>query len=156
MQQVNLYEVYGADENKSTDDLLLKDVLDILSKPISFYERINLYAHTTPFEDKDSENLLIDDIQQTVFPVQSSGSVQRTLVIDWLNLHPENWTYILSLLKVFNNLLKIIDEKDRDPLTGLLNRNTFDNILKILSIIRNSNPGKRAIEMVILGLLYWM
>ncbi len=40
VQQVNLYEVYGADENKSTDDLLLKDVLDILSKPISFYERI--------------------------------------------------------------------------------------------------------------------
>ncbi len=101
----------------------------------------NLYAHTTPSEDKDSENLLIDDIQQTVFPVQSSGSVQRTLVIDWLNLHPENWTYILSLLKVFNNLLKIIDEKDRDPLTGLLNRNTFDNNLE--NIINYSKQQSR-------------
>lgn len=73
---------------------------------------------------------MVDEIQQTVFPVQSSGPVQRSLVIDWLNLHPENWTYILSLLKVFNNLLKIIDEKDRDRLTGLLNRNTFDNNLE--------------------------
>ena len=141
VQQVNLYEVYGSDENKSTCDLLLKDVLDILSKPIAFYERINLHIHTTQSNDKDLENVLIDDIQQTVFPIQSSGSIQRTLVIDWLNLHPENWTYILSLLKVFNNLLKIIDEKDRDRLTGLLNRNTFDNNLE--NIINYSKQQSR-------------
>jgi len=141
VQQVNLYEVYGGEQNKSTDELLLKDVLDILSKPISFYERVNLYPHAKSAGDNDLQKLLIDDIQQTVFPVQSSGPVQRILVIDWLNLHPENWTSILSLLKVFNNLLRIVDEKDRDRLTGLLNRNTFDNNLE--NIINYSKKQSR-------------
>ncbi len=144
VRKVNLYEVYGFADNISTNNLLLKDVLDILSAPIPFYERISLYASS---EQKDSEDLLEDILQQTVFPIQSSENVQRTLVIDWLNIHPQNWRYILDLLKVYINLLKIIDEKDRDRLTGLLNRHTFDNNLEnIINYSKQQSKNARECE----------
>ncbi|MEE9339192.1 MAG: GGDEF domain-containing protein [Methylococcaceae bacterium] len=141
INSVNLYEVYENPDNKSTNKLLLKDVLDILSTPIPFYQRVNQYSPSEQIKNKDYQDLLGNDIQQTVFPIHNIANVQRTLVIDWQNIHPENWTYILSLLKVYSNLLKIIDEKDRDQLTGLLNRHTFDNNLE--NIINHSKQQSK-------------
>jgi diguanylate cyclase (GGDEF)-like protein len=141
IHKVNLYEVYGDTDNKSTNKLLLKDVLDILSTPIPFYQRVNQYFPSEQIKNEDYQCLLENDIQQTVFPIHNIGNIQRTLVIDWQNIHPENWIYILSLLKVYSNLLKIIDEKDRDQLTGLLNRHTFDNNLE--NIINHSKQQSK-------------
>ncbi len=141
INSVNLYEVYEDPDNKSTNKLLLKDVLDILSTPIPFYQRVNQYSPSEQIKNEDYQDLLGNNVQQTVFPIHNIANVQRTLVIDWKNIHPENWTYILSLLKVYSNLLKIIDEKDRDQLTGLLNRHTFDNNLE--NIINHSKQQSK-------------
>ena len=132
LRQINIYEVYGAEDENSTDALILKDVLGLLNTPIPYYERIRL----NDSELKDNKDPPVTDIQQTVFPIKSSGKVQRILVIDWCNVHQENWENITSALIVYSNLLNIIDEKDRDRLTGLLNRYTFDNNLE--NIIRHS------------------
>ncbi|MCF6203131.1 MAG: diguanylate cyclase [Methylococcaceae bacterium] len=136
VHKVNLYEVYGNIDNKSTKKLLLKDVLDILSTLIPFYQRVKQYPSPEQIKSENYQGLLRNDIQQTVFPIHNIANAQRILVIDWQNINPENWSYVLSLLKVYSNLLKIIDEKDRDQLTGLLNRHTFDNNLE--NIINHS------------------
>lgn len=141
INKANLYEVYGEPNNKYTNRLLLKDVLDILSTPIPFYQRVNQYSPSELIKNEDYQDLLKNDKQQTVFPIHNIANIQRTLVIDWQNIHPENWAYILSLLKVYSNLLKIIDEKDRDQLTGLLNRHTFDNNLE--NIINHSKQQSK-------------
>lgn len=128
VQKSNVYEVLGNSVDKLTDASLLKNVLEILSLPAPFYEKINQYS--SQLGKQQSQNHLESDTQQIVFPIQSNSIVQRILVIDWNKIHPDNWTYIIKLLEVYNNLLDIIDEKDRDQLTGLLNRHTFDNNLQ--------------------------
>ncbi len=129
VQQANIYEVYGGGDIGAVDKLMLKDVTNILSEPVPFYKIISQYAFNSDIDDEVC-TFQAHNILQTTFPVQSTGVAQRVLVVNFLNIISENLTCITSALKVYSNLLNIIDEKDRDRLTGLLNRYTFDNNLK--------------------------
>lgn len=129
VQHANIYEVYGEEDIDSADKLMLKDVTNILSEPVPFYKVISQYAFNSVI-DEEAHFLQPNSILQTVFPVQSTGVVRRVLVIDFLGIHSENWAHITFSLRIYSNLLNIIDEKDRDQLTGLLNRYTFDNNLE--------------------------
>jgi hypothetical protein len=71
VHKINVYEVYGADDEELTDALILKDVLELLSEPLPFYERIRQKDSKL----KDNKEPLVDEIQQTVFPIQNSAKV---------------------------------------------------------------------------------
>lgn len=128
IHNVKLYEIVGDLESTPLDTLMLKDVLHILCQPIPFYDVVKSYSQHS--SGQLAQPILEEEILQTVFPIQSNAYIQRILVIDWSNLHPDNWKYILKSIEIYSNLLNIIDEKDRDRLTGLLNRHTFDNNLE--------------------------
>ncbi len=129
VHQTNIHEVYGTGDVDSADKLMLKDVTNILSEPVPFYEKISQYSSNS-VDNTEAQPLQTNSISQAAFPIQTNGVVQRILVVDFLNICPENWTHIINALKTYSNLLNIIDEKDRDRLTGLLNRYTFENNLE--------------------------
>lgn len=130
IEKVNIYEVYKTTNNKPTETSLLKDVLDLLTAPILYSERIR----PSDSEEKSNKEALSLETQQTIFPILSTGKIYRILVIDWHGVHKDCWEHIACSLTVYNNLLSIIDEKDRDRLTGLLNRYTFDNNLENITL----------------------
>lgn len=126
VKKVNIYEVYNTVNQQPIKSSILKDVLDLLTAPILYSERI----WQSDSEEKNNKEVLNQETQQTVFPILSTGKIYRVLFIDWHAVHKDNWEHIACSLTVYNNLLNIIDEKDRDRLTGLLNRYTFDNNLE--------------------------
>lgn len=73
-----------------------------------------------------------------VYPVLGSNDV----VVGFLDVESErhdevNHKLVSGFLKIYQNYLSILDDSERDTLTGLLNRKTFDNnITKITSYYR--------------------
>jgi diguanylate cyclase (GGDEF)-like protein len=83
-----------------------------------------------------------------IYPVLGGNDV----VVGFLEIDSErydeiNHKLVSGFLKIYQNYLSILDDSERDTLTGLLNRKTFDNnITKITSYYRTSDmevPGKR-------------
>jgi len=73
-----------------------------------------------------------------IYPVLGSNDV----VVGFLEVDSEqhgeiNHKLVSGFLKIYQNYLSILDDSERDTLTGLLNRKTFDNnITKIASYYR--------------------
>ncbi len=70
-----------------------------------------------------------------LYPVHGgSDSIIGLLEIDGRALAESDEHLIAGFLRIFRNYLAILDDSERDTLTGLLNRKTFDrNIARILS-----------------------
>ena len=64
----------------------------------------------------------------TLFPLMSTGGAVAVLEVqsDQL-LDPQESQTVTSILRVFQNFWNVLDESERDTLTGLLNRKTFDD-----------------------------
>lgn len=80
---------------------------------------------------------------QFVYPVfGGSDKVVGFLEVDSRNHGEINHKLVEGFLKIYHNYLTILDDSERDTLTGLLNRKTFDNnIVKIASSYGNSDSG---------------
>ncbi len=127
-----VYEVHGRDSFKvdstKTETLILKEVINILNKPFPVEEGIKNFPRKSKLDKSISEKTS-DGLIQITFPIDTDSSLERILVIKSPPLSEEHQSIILFALKIYGNLLTIIDDKDRDRLTGLLNRHTFDNQL---------------------------
>ncbi len=127
-----IYEVYGRKnianeqlkleknqlEKSEGEKLVLKEVINILNKPFPIEEGIRTASRDKP-----------DDFELTqyTFPIYNDSPLERVLVIETKTLSAEHLEIIIFALEIYSNILSIIDDKDRDRLTGLLNRHTFDN-----------------------------
>jgi len=67
-----------------------------------------------------------------LMPILSSGKVIGVLSIDSKQELSEFETLIDGFTRIYGNYLYILNESERDKLTGLFNRRTFDNKLKRL------------------------
>ena len=124
-----VYEIYGRKNDKpQTEKLILKEVINILNKPFPLEEAIKNFPKGSRLKEPLSEKIN-NGLIQISFPVQNELSLERILVIKSSALSKEHLQIVLFALKIYGNLLTIIDDKDRDRLTGLLNRHTFDNQL---------------------------
>lgn len=81
-----------------------------------------------------------DQFYSVVYPIFSMNAITSLLAFDVSHSLTEKETLVItSLLKITQNYQSLLDENQKDKLTGLLNRQTFDeSINKILSITRDS------------------
>lgn len=76
------------------------------------------------------------------FPIPGENSVKRLLILDALRLEEVQRHWIGNLLAVYRNHLMILDRKDRDLLTGLMNRHTFeDRIMRVMADVGRGGAG---------------
>lgn len=80
---------------------------------------------------------------QYIYPVFGGGDrVVGFLEVNGRNHDVINHKLVEGFLKIYHNYLSILDDSERDTLTGLLNRKTFDNnIAKITSAYRNGDDS---------------
>lgn len=94
----------------------------------------------------------------SVFPLATDREVVGVLeLITDGPLHPESQRMVCSILRIYRNFQGLLDYSERDTLTGLLNRKTFDeSFLKISSAIPavgSANDARRAAGP---GSRYWL
>ena len=65
--------------------------------------------------------------QRSVFPIVVEHKVCAVLDINGLNHTLELENLISGFIHVYSNFLGVLQDSERDPLTGLLNRKTFDS-----------------------------
>lgn len=81
-------------------------------------------------------------INVTVFPLMTDREVVGVLEVETdTALEPRMQHTVSSILRVYNNFESLLDCSERDTLTGLLNRRTFDEtFLKILAAAGSAKP----------------
>ncbi len=86
----------------------------------------------------DSRTILhseVDGAHETLFPLQTDREVIGVLEVRSLELlTPSEQRTVGSILRIYHNFQGLLDYSERDTLTGLLNRKTFDeSFLKAVS-----------------------
>ena len=83
-------------------------------------------------------------LEYSLFPLKNSlGHTTAIVAIEGFTCHPEAHQTITLLLQVYQNFTGLINDNERDTLTGLLNRKTFEyKINKILEAMHKVKEGK--------------
>jgi diguanylate cyclase (GGDEF)-like protein len=76
-----------------------------------------------------------------VFPVDSDPGPFRVVAVDGEEISPQERVLLLNLVTLYRNQVSMLDGKERDALTGLLNRQTFDLRLMQLTELRRLHGG---------------
>ncbi len=84
-------------------------------------------------ETANTKSILHQGKQFTIFPLKSSKQRPIAVVLVEQSSKTQENEIIIQILKIYHNFLSLMTENERDALTGLLNRKTFD--LKINNII---------------------
>jgi len=90
----------------------------------------------------------IDDTTRTIFPVTFASAVINLLVIYHHHENLLDKNLILGFLHIYSNFIAVLNDNERDTLTGLLNRKTFDTLISELleKIDKNREPPKKSAE----------
>ena len=97
----------------------------------------------------DQDGALVSVGQQvtTVFPLATDRHVVGVIEIETIvAIDPEHLRLISAILRIYRNFEALLDYSERDTLTGLLNRKTFDEAFyKISAMARSTHvkPGER-------------
>ena len=65
-------------------------------------------------------------LRRLVFPVESKSGPLRLVAVEGGRMTPEERVLLMNLVTLYANQINIMDSKERDALTGLLNRQTFE------------------------------
>jgi diguanylate cyclase (GGDEF)-like protein len=104
--------------NQQTNDQIPSDILDVLK---------------TCLESAQTVQVQQADKHLTLFPLMNAkNQAIAVILIEGTEESPDH-TLTLLILKIYHNFVALMNENERDTLTGLLNRKTFD--LKINNII---------------------
>jgi diguanylate cyclase (GGDEF)-like protein len=90
-----------------------------------------------------SEN---NQASSTLYPIKNSlGHAVAIIVLDGFICSPQQHKTINMVLQIYQNFTSLINDNERDALTGLLNRKTFElKINKILAQINKVNERKNS------------
>lgn len=80
--------------------------------------------------------------QRTIFPLSTDREVHGVVEIETdVPLEERDQRLVMSILRIYRNFQGLLDYSERDTLTGLLNRKTFDeNFLKALTDSSTAQP----------------
>jgi len=119
----------GEHDATATADPVWAD-LDGLPKINDFPARVQALAGETKLID------LPNDLSLSIFPVSTDRDVVGVVEIESIApLSEESQRMVGSILRLYRNFQGLLDYSERDTLTGLLNRKTFDeSFLKATSI----------------------
>lgn len=89
----------------------------------------------------------IDDLNKFIYPILTEGRVVGFLsALCTQNRDCDQWL-ISGLLRIYQNFLSVINESERDKLTGLLNRKRFDDkIARMMQSDRDPYRQKSPVE----------
>ncbi|HEY8099523.1 MAG TPA: GGDEF domain-containing protein [Burkholderiaceae bacterium] len=88
-----------------------------------------------------------DSVFRSIHPILGAKGVTGFLVIDTLQFIQRDHDLASTLLGLYNNYLLLLNDNQRDHLTGLLNRKSFDDkIMKMALSLSDAN--KRTIDKV--------
>ena len=95
----------------------------------------------------------------TAFPLDRNPDAPGVLVIDSeLALSPESRRLVVGVLRLYRNFQSLLDYGERDTLTELLNRKTFDGAFLKATIeqskVSSAEQGERRHESI--GSSYWL
>lgn len=98
-------------------------------------------AHTFSDRLKKKKNTLLDNLaspdspSRIFYPIfDVEKKLNGLLAVDYIQLSPSHHNFVTALLRIFHNYQQLLNENQRDRLTGLLNRRSFDEQLaRVLS-----------------------
>ncbi|MCF6281123.1 MAG: GGDEF domain-containing protein [Candidatus Polarisedimenticolaceae bacterium] len=133
LQCARVFEVHSATKSVdysvvSTDDLIVREVVNDLDDLRPFNDIASL-SRSIQRMKTGADQELPTSFQQILLPVPGENGQMRVLLIEADYVDVEYWGLIHCLLNIYRNQLLIFDEKERDQLTGLYNRQTFDEKL---------------------------
>lgn len=89
----------------------------------------------------------LDPTLRTIFPITSAKGMDGFLTIESKQLSKQNLELVSIFIGFYRNYLALLNDNQRDHLSGLLNRKSFDNkMMQIIISLGNSN--KRDLEKV--------
>lgn len=100
-----------------------------------------------------SQVVIDESAMQAIFPVLVSGNMEYLLAVYGYSSSRASDKLILGFVHFFGNFVGVLDDSERDTLTGLLNRRTFDYRLEELikdqesqAKIYKGNGDKRKVQ----------
>jgi len=139
MLAARVFEVHCADGRKDytgipMDKLIVRELMNDMEKPRPFSDFAGL---NNCIQETFSGQGSMKPCQQIMLPIPGANGQMRVLLLEAELISSDHWKTINGLIAIYGNMLLILDEKERDKLTGLLNRQTFDGKLaKIISYYR--------------------
>lgn len=117
-------------------------------------EPVLLHNHPQYIEARDSNKIIIKPITQgadptfrSVFPIMGSKVVNGFLTVESKRLSKKNQELVSIFIGFYRNYLALLNDNQRDHLSGLLNRKSFDD--KMMQIIISLGEGnKRNVDKV--------
>ena len=131
-KDVNVFEVFGIPGNYSADDIPESEYITV--------RRFN-YDNTTKRKKSDLTEfhkaiksrrpLVIGSngslTERIVIPVMSESGPLRLVVISGISESSEERNILFQSVELFTSLINLHDSHERDRLTGMMNRHTFDD-----------------------------
>jgi diguanylate cyclase (GGDEF)-like protein len=98
--------------------------------------RLEDYPHRAAALRQDAPIVTIGEQVTTVFALVTDREVVGVVEVDTIvALSPEHLRLVGSILRIYRNFQELLDYSERDTLTGLLNRKTFDESFYKLSAV---------------------
>ncbi len=144
---VAVFEIYSRQRghevaSSALEELHYRDLLkpgDITDQPLIAEESFRRCFEQEEMVVLDYES---SGGQRVVYPVHGVGGVCGLLVLECEQELGEELTYLDYLVRIYANHLLLLDKKERDALTGLFNRQSFDE--RISNVMRfTEREGRR-------------
>lgn len=132
----------GFDESNAPGEVV-RDWLDPLSAPVPIeYDKDLLVCART----KDRVSRALPDVggRRLILPIFDANRVTAMLVIEGMREVGSEDEVLVRLLQIFSNQLYLLSRNELDGLTGLHNRQSFDERIKRL--VLNAGHGDRRVE----------
>ncbi|MCI4625391.1 MAG: GGDEF domain-containing protein [Candidatus Magnetoovum sp. WYHC-5] len=88
-----------------------------------------------------------DNVKRRVYPINYNDRLMGFIVVDYSSQTTEEDSFIAGFSHIFENLATLIIKKERDTLTGLLNRQTLDSIINQILLFYRS-PFNRSTDKI--------
>jgi diguanylate cyclase (GGDEF)-like protein len=125
---INLYRASSIDSVKYENTLLGSHYEDNEVIPVSLLDDLKKCLDSNQSVETQYEGNPL-----TLFPLQSAKNKPIAVIAFQEEGNVKDHEVIIMILKIYHNFVSLMNENERDTLTGLLNRKTFDQ--KISSII---------------------
>lgn len=115
------------EEDLSKETAIEPDLIDVLNECLETSKTINI-----PYRAK----------RMTLFPLFCSNKQSLAVIMVEEKAGSHHHDLTIPILKIYHNFVALMNDNERDTLTGLLNRKTFDlKINSIISDLRKSNDN---------------
>ena len=132
---ITLYKLTTADYADDIESSIRLDITeDKSNKGFSWSSQVCLDKHVTSLSECVNSKSMVTHIAHDAeheywFPIKINGEVVSVLALVAICDISDSIPMVSGFIKIYENYLFILNESERDKLTGLLNRKTFDSKL---------------------------